>query len=213
MGSAPAPLTRLWQHRAGRVLAHLFVLGWILVTLGLLVRGVLPDRVPGHGSFPWGMFKDPNHKTKRLVVTGILDDGREVEIDPGRYFHYARGFTDLRFYDHHVALRKDRGWAKREVRRFALLLAEAAKEQDGIDAVALRLEWERVHLLSHKKQRKRVHDVIVVDKRRYRRIRNLAERQERRRTFEHKSPIPLRTPALSKPGPGPLAPQRAPGAR
>ena len=163
-------ITWAYRYRAGRVIAHFIVIAFVTSMALTFVRGFLPKETGWHRGFPWAMFKAPSSRTKRLRVTATLADGSEARLDPSRYYHYTRGFTDLRIYDHCASLRKDRRWAVRESRRWARQLAEWAKRDDGLDVIAVRFDWVRRRVVGRKRRAKLqpIHTLFVLDERRFR---------------------------------------------
>ena len=156
---APGFIPWLSRLRIGRIVMHLVVATFIFVTLSTFVRASAPVPPTWRKSFPWAMFHSPSSRSKRLVVTGRLKTGETVKIDPRKYFHYKRGATDLRVYDHARSLGR-KGRRNPKAVAFAHYLVERIKE-DGQDLAFIELRWERRKVYGNRKRQKPKYEPII----------------------------------------------------
>lgn len=138
---------KLWRSPRGRQALQVVAIGFVLVQLSFLVRPLLPAATGLRAdNFPWGMFKDASRDDKVVVAIGVTEDGQEVPIDLHRWFHYTRGTTNLRVYDHHPAMMENKAWHRTEQRAFARWLARNVWLDDGIKLKEVRLERIRTRI-------------------------------------------------------------------
>ena len=148
---------RIFATRKGRqafaAAAAIYVLGHLFFA----VAPLLPQKPMEN--FPWGMFKNASGDHTTFLAWGFDEQGRRVEIDLTRWFHYTRGATDLRVYDHHPALKKNQGHHRREQRAFGRWLAQRVYTEDGVKLTKVKLQRRRVGLRTG---RVRIEDVRTV---------------------------------------------------
>lgn len=152
---------RIFATASGRrgfgALAALFVVGQLFFVVAPLVPG------SGVDNFPWGMFKDASGDNKTVVAWGHTADGTRVDIDLTRWFHYTRGATELRIYDHHPAMNQHKGHHRREQRAFARWLAQRVYVEDGIKLVDVKLRRRRVGLVTGRERLEKIRSVPITE--------------------------------------------------
>jgi hypothetical protein len=87
----PPPLPS-WRVRA-------LVAIWVLVHIGMLVRGLAPAPRPWAAPLPWSMFRVPPAAEATIVAESLDPSGQWLEIPLRSYFHFTRGWTDRRVPD------------------------------------------------------------------------------------------------------------------
>lgn len=126
-----------YGRRAFAVAAAVYMLGHVFFALAPLVPGSPID------NFPWGMFKTAPGDHSTFIAWGFDDEGHRVDIDLTRWFHYARGATELRVYDHHPAMKQSRAHHREEQRAFARWLAQRVYVEDGVRLRTVKLQRRR----------------------------------------------------------------------
>ncbi len=135
---------RLVRHTAGRRAFMTIVAGFLCTQLALSVRPWLPGQTGTR--LPWTMFVATGKNNRSLTFSGVTEADDIVEIDPTRWVRFTRGFTNLRIYDHHPAMWKDKPRHKRNQRVFARWLARELWLADGtrLREVRFQRHWERI---------------------------------------------------------------------
>ncbi|MBA3548254.1 MAG: hypothetical protein H0T76_17365 [Nannocystis sp.] len=109
---------------------------WVLVHVGILVRGLVPAPAPWSAGLPWAMFRVPPAAEVTIAAEGLDASGHWLEIPLRSYFHFTRGWTDRRVPETSRYL--TRPGYKKERAAFARWLA-AQMEAAGTPVRAVRL--------------------------------------------------------------------------
>jgi hypothetical protein len=123
--------------RAFAMAAVVYMLGHLFFAIAPL----LPN--PPIDNFPWGMFKTAAGDHVTVIAWGFDDEGKRVDIDLSRWFHYTRGTTELRVYDHHPALQQNQAHHRQEQRALARWLAQRVYVEDGVKLTKVKLQRRR----------------------------------------------------------------------
>ena len=89
------------------------------------------------------MFRTASAENRMLIAEGRNAAGQWIAIPLRDFFHYTRGATDLRFYEHSRVFWKKGN--RNERAQFAAYLAERMQAR-GISLTTIRFFWEKTHI-------------------------------------------------------------------
>jgi hypothetical protein len=121
-------------------IARVLVAVWVVVNVGMLIRGLVPAPRPWSASLPWSMFLTPSAIETTTVAEGLDSSGRWVEIPLHRYFGFTRGWTGRRVPDTSKFLAR-RGHTDERAAFARWLAARMAADGTPVRVVRLQLRW------------------------------------------------------------------------
>ena len=227
MDRAPTGLNKLFAPWTWRYLSRVLVLVWAGVFSTMALRAALPLPKPYKGSFPWAMFKSAGGSESRVIADGLVRGSDErVKIPLHEIWHYQRGATYLRWYDHArpIQKRKQRRYQK-DREHFAQHLADWMRDEKGVALSDVRVRYRSRGLRSQRISYRPIVEVkidedgkVVPDKKKRKqkkRKRNKRKRDQKKRRsprtpdgvdMRRFAPPGLRPGPLGRPAPRPVHP-------